>query len=167
MQAVFEKVQTMTGRGYNIAIGAVVILLICIVGWPYERPYVEDFVASITGADVPPDAPARHPEKFEGLYKAGRAIGAATDVGVNILRYRELLGTLATEFEIADDSIKDRVDRDVLAGYGRALEKYKAAGEAWQQKIKSNGSDEEMQNDWHDARIRLEAANARVHPRDE
>jgi len=182
--------EAMTTRGYKIAVGVTVFLIFAILAAPYLRPYLDDAFASVTSSSGDPDAPARHPEQLEGVYKAGRAIAAATDVGVTAIRYSELVAAMASEYSIAGDSIHDRVDRDVLASFGHALDSYRAAADVWQLKIRgerrprpdvatfletqgidiSDGQiksdlDGEMQRLWGAGRARLEQANARVHPK--
>jgi len=175
----------MSSRGYNVAIVVVAMAIVVVVGYPYAKPYLDDVRTATTAVD--PTQTARHPAQFDGLYKTGRALGAATDVGVNYARYGELLANMATEYEIANDKVTDRVDRDVLGGYGRALSAYRVAGELWSMKIRSDRSartdliplledehvvvslnrvngdiESELQRLWRDGRIRLEAANGRV-----
>jgi hypothetical protein len=127
-------------RGYTVAIVLVSVSIVCVIGYPYLKPIIDSAAANASHPTIiAPDEPARRPEKFDGLYKAGRAITGATDVGVNYGRFGELLQAYATECAIASDALVDRVDRDVLADFERALDSYKTSMQVWQIKIRSAG----------------------------
>jgi hypothetical protein len=74
-------------------------------------------------------------EKFDPLYRAGKAIEGATSVGVNLIRYRELLGTLAAEVSVGQDKAGSHAERDMVKAYAEALAAYKDAEIVWTQKI--------------------------------
>jgi hypothetical protein len=125
---------------YPIAIAVVAIAIVALIGYPYAKPYVDDML-ELPSTPIAPDRPARHPKKFDGVYRASRALTGATEVGVNYARFSELLQTYASECAMADDAIKDdRIDRDVLSGFTRALGFYKTSGDVWGLKIRGAGS---------------------------
>ena len=69
--------------------------------------------------------------RFEGVYRAGKALAGATDVGVVLLRYRELLATFASEVSIASDKANSKSEREMVRLYLDALRAYKDVETLW------------------------------------
>lgn len=69
-------------------------------------------------------APTINQAKFAGLYKTGKAIQAATKVGVNKIRFGQLLQEFATELEIAKDVVKTPREKEVFSQYETAGASY-------------------------------------------
>lgn len=67
---------------------------------------------------------------LEPLYRAGKTISVATDVGVNQLRFGELLHSFATEVAIAEDKASG-ANRAVVERYRAALAIYQDASRYW------------------------------------
>lgn len=59
----------------------------------------------------------------------------ATNVGVTLIRYRELLGTLASEVAIAADGAKRDNEKEMVGMYAAALMNYKDVATVWAAKI--------------------------------
>jgi hypothetical protein len=87
--------------------------------------------------------------KFDGVYRAGKAMEGATGVGVNLLKYRELVQAFASEVSIANDRAQTGSEREMVAQYAKALKAYKDAGDLWTRKLQGGaeltvGSDPEL-----------------------
>ena len=74
---------------------------------------------------------ARH----ENLYRAAKNMEGAISVGVNLLRYRELLQQFATEMSIAKDKASNQAERDMVAAFDNAFLAYRDAGTLWEKKM--------------------------------
>jgi hypothetical protein len=74
-------------------------------------------------------------KEYEPLYRAGKEISGATQVGVALLRYRELLQGLATEIKIAEDKAKSTNEQSFVAAYKEALIAFQDAETMWRTKI--------------------------------
>jgi len=83
-------------------------------------------------------APRVDKQKFEPLYRAGKNIEGAVAVGVNLLKYRELLQGFATEVSIANDKVANDAERALLKNYEEALVAYKDAGAVWEKRLKGD-----------------------------
>jgi len=79
-------------------------------------------------------------QKFDPLYRAGKAIESATSLGVNILKYRELVQDLATEVSIGNDRASSGREKKMVALFGEALAAYKDAETVWGTKLKATRS---------------------------
>jgi hypothetical protein len=74
-------------------------------------------------------------QKFDGVYRAGKGMEGATGVGVNVIRYRELLQAFATEVSIANDRAHSAREREMVGQYAGALQAYQDAGFLWGKKL--------------------------------
>lgn len=74
-------------------------------------------------------------KRFEPLYRAGKAISGATEVGATLVEYRELMQSLATEIEVAEDRASSSDELQLVAFYKDALAAYRDAATMWQAKI--------------------------------
>lgn len=74
-------------------------------------------------------------KKYENLYRAAKAIQTATLVGVNYMKFGELLQNLSTEFSIADDMAKEDIEKKMISEYSNALMIYVESYVVWQKKI--------------------------------
>ncbi len=73
--------------------------------------------------------------KFENLYRAGKNVEGALDVGVNLLRYRELVQSFSTEVSIANDRAGGSSERELVKTYNTALAAFKDAETLWGKKL--------------------------------
>lgn len=74
-------------------------------------------------------------EQFEPLYRAGKQVAGATEVGVTLVGYRELLQQLATEIDIAEDKAKSDIEKRLVEAYRNVLQDHKDAQTIWTAKI--------------------------------
>lgn len=74
-------------------------------------------------------------KEFEPLYRAGKDISGATEVGVTLLRYRELLQALATEIKVAEDKASSAKEVAFVSAYKDALVAFRDAETMWRAKI--------------------------------
>lgn len=74
-------------------------------------------------------------KEFEPLYRAGKEITGATEVGVTLPRYRELLQALATEVDIAEDKATSGAEKSLVSSYKQALVAFRDAETMWKAKI--------------------------------
>lgn len=65
---------------------------------------------------------------FEPVYRAGKAVEAAVQVGVAPSRYQELLQAFSTELSIVDDKVSTDDQRALSSLFRAALTAYKDAG---------------------------------------
>jgi hypothetical protein len=76
-------------------------------------------------------------DRFEPLYRAGKAIGGSTAVGVNQMRFSELLQNLATEVLVASDRAQTDSEKRMTAAYAEAMEIYRQSLEVWREPLLS------------------------------
>jgi hypothetical protein len=74
-------------------------------------------------------------QKFEPLYRAGKAIEGATSVGVSYLKLGELLQGLATEVLVYKDRTNGEEEELLVALHAKALQIYKDSLVVWKPKI--------------------------------
>lgn len=72
---------------------------------------------------------------YEPLYRAGKDIAGAREVGVALIRYRELLQNLATEIKVAEDKATSEQERAFVSAYKDALTAFRDAETMWRAKI--------------------------------
>jgi len=73
--------------------------------------------------------------KLAGVYKASQDLKGATDVGVTLVRYRDLLGTFASQVAQARDVVSNDRERLMVDQYAFAAECYQDAAKVWAAKI--------------------------------
>jgi hypothetical protein len=73
--------------------------------------------------------------KFEGVYRAGQGMKSATDVGVTIVKYRELLQVFASEVAMAEAKPANAREKAMVANFTEALVNYRDAATLWAAKI--------------------------------
>jgi hypothetical protein len=79
--------------------------------------------------------------KFEPAYKAMKSIQGATAVGVNYMRFGELLGNFATEVSIAADKTASDKEREILVHYATVLVIYNDSYTIWRTSLSSSRSE--------------------------
>ena len=62
----------------------------------------------------PATGPKINQQSFEGTNRAAKAIESSIAVGVNYIKFQELLQNLATEISIATDKIKSPEEKQLL-----------------------------------------------------
>ncbi len=72
----------------------------------------------------------RQPQ-FEALYRAGKALTAATATGVTQFQFGPLRQALATEVAIAKDRAQSGAERGMVETYDQALDIYSDAATVW------------------------------------
>jgi hypothetical protein len=77
-------------------------------------------------------------QKFESVYRSGKGIESAVGVGVNLLKYRELVQSFATEVSIASDRAATDKEKELVGAYAGALLAYKDAGAIWGKKLNTS-----------------------------
>ena len=80
--------------------------------------------AAAAAQEKPEETPRPIPAMFASLYRTGKAIQAATEVGVNEFRFSQLLGEVATEVEIAKDHAKSTQELAIVKQYQKAVDTY-------------------------------------------
>lgn len=80
-------------------------------------------------------APGVDQEAFAPVYRAAQDIQGATSVGVSLIRYRELLGTYASQVAQAKDHVHTDRERLMVEQYAFALQCYRDAATVWAAKI--------------------------------
>lgn len=123
---------------------------------PATKTYTNKDLDKIGGAggsaappmvDVPPpaDVVAKAPKgvidqaKFEGVYRAAKAIQGATASGVSYITFRQLLQGLTTELSIARDHGPFSERETALEGlFAAALRHYEISADFWKLKIDSS-----------------------------
>jgi hypothetical protein len=103
--------------------------------------------------------------KFDGVYRSGKAMEGATGVGVNLLRYRELVQSFASEVSIANDRAQTSTEREMVAQYAKALKAYRDAETLWTMKLKGPaevtiGSDSDLRRIVFDDDYRIDGSGA-------
>jgi len=73
--------------------------------------------------------------KFEAVYRAGQGMKSATDVGVTIAKYRELLQVFASEVAMAEAKAANPDEKRMVAKWSEALVNYRDAVTLWVAKI--------------------------------
>jgi hypothetical protein len=76
-------------------------------------------------------------KKFDATYRAGRALSAATDRGVNASRYRELVTSFEAQISIVRRRVSGPDEREIVDQYDDALKAYRAALAVWTLKLES------------------------------
>ena len=79
-------------------------------------------------------------QKFDAVYRSGKAIESAVSSGTNIIKYRELLQAMDAEISILKDRAKGPKELKLLELYESAARSYTDALVLWQLKIEG-GSD--------------------------
>ena len=74
-------------------------------------------------------------KKFEAVYRAGKAIEAGTDTGVNYPQYTQLLQQFQTEIAVLNGRTSGDAETKALNAYTEALNAYRQAIVFWQLKI--------------------------------
>lgn len=74
-------------------------------------------------------------QKFEGVYRSGQGMKSATDVGVTLQRYRELLQVFASEVAMAEAKPANEREKLMVSRYTTALENYRDVATLWAAKI--------------------------------
>jgi hypothetical protein len=70
-------------------------------------------------------------ERMRPLYEAGKEMSAATTVGVNKIRFRELLSTLSARVDSLRDRATSEREREVAESYRRVVEMYEDSAAIW------------------------------------
>jgi hypothetical protein len=73
--------------------------------------------------------------KFESVYRAGQGMKSATDVGVTLQKYRELLQVFASEVAMAEPKAANPREKAMVARWRDALVNYRDAVTLWVAKI--------------------------------
>lgn len=84
-------------------------------------------------------APVVQKAKLEKLYRAGKTLASATEVGVNYQRFTELVQGLATEVSIASDAATTDGERRLLGLFREAADAYKDSLTIWTKKLAGDG----------------------------
>jgi hypothetical protein len=96
------------------------------LGFHSERP------AQVARPQQAPRAPTNvRTEKFEGVYKAAKALSAATEVGVNRVEFKQLLSTFTAQLSILEDEALTPEETLLLRGYKDVENIYRACNEMW------------------------------------
>jgi len=102
--------------------------------------------------------------KFDALNRAARAVRESTAIGVNLLKFREIVSTYATEVSLATDKASSPNEREFLRFHTEALEAYRASLETWGQKIRGElaetSADDQIHILWGRANAKLLGADA-------
>jgi hypothetical protein len=75
--------------------------------------------------------------KFESLYRAIKTLDTSATVGVNLIKFRELIQQTATELSIAKDKAIDQKEKDLVALYENALAPYIDSLALWNAQLES------------------------------
>ena len=70
--------------------------------------------------------------RCDGVYRAGKEMAAATSVGVNRVRFRELLSRLSAENAILRDHAKNKKEAAVWEKYSTAERQYMDSATLWE-----------------------------------
>lgn len=116
-------------RFYKIAT-IVICLSLCANCSPQKKPASE-------GKAVP--SPKINQQSFEGVHRAAKAIDASIGVGINYIKFQELLQSLATEISIARNKVKSPGEKDLLGIYVEVLSMYHDSAVLWSHKIEHSG----------------------------
>ncbi|MGI8785170.1 MAG: hypothetical protein ACR2L2_16150 [Acidobacteriota bacterium] len=73
--------------------------------------------------------------KFEGVYRAAKAVEGASNSGVNCLKFSELLQSLATELSILSDKISTEQEKELAALYVAVSATYQDSSMLWKAKL--------------------------------
>jgi hypothetical protein len=84
---------------------------------------------------TPPATEAIDLQKFQALYRAGKAIEGSLAVGGTFSRFTELLQALATEVSIAKDIASTRREKQLLDVYTLALSTLGHGATVWRAKV--------------------------------
>lgn len=86
----------------------------------------------------------KEPDKFYNAYRSGKAVTAAISIGVNYLKFGELLIDLAKEVSIASDGVdaSNKRDTEILKHYQEAVSIYHDSHKIWELKLDTSGPDE-------------------------
>lgn len=87
-------------------------------------------VAAISGC-----SPRVNQKDFESLYRSGKAISSAAEVGVNYSSFSTLVQELAREISIAKDRASNPVEKDMAKKYQEALTSYQDSLTVWKNSI--------------------------------
>lgn len=79
-------------------------------------------------------------QKFDGVYRSGKSLEAALSVGVNYLRFGELVQAYATEVSIAQDKATNAAERDLVKLYAEALAGCQDSLLIWKLKLDQSGN---------------------------
>ncbi len=75
-------------------------------------------------------------KKFESVHRAGRSIEAGTRVGINQVKFEELVQNLAGEIAIARDKLESEEEKEILEIYSATLFIYQDSLALWRAKTK-------------------------------
>jgi hypothetical protein len=79
-------------------------------------------------------------ERFDDVYRAGKAIEGSLSVGVTMLKFAELVQEFATEVSIASDKAESRAEKEMVGHYAEALSACQDSLTIWNTKIKKRGN---------------------------
>jgi hypothetical protein len=78
---------------------------------------------------------------FEQLYRSGKAISSATEVGINYSSFSDLVQKFASEVSIAKDSANNQPEKNMTDAYQEALTAYRDSLVVWKNEIDGAGYD--------------------------
>lgn len=96
-------------------------------------------------AQSPTPAQPTLEEIAQPTIRAAKAVESATQVGVPLVRFGELLEALAMEIKLLRDNAKDEKTRDLAYIFEDALKMYKDSRQLWYQGIQSDNSSMSLQ----------------------
>ncbi len=89
------------------------------------------FLLAAVACSKPQKKAAIDQAKFEPLYRAAKAVQGSTSVGVNYLKFSELLQTFATELSIAKDKAQTANEKKLVEMYAGVLTDYSDSLSIW------------------------------------
>jgi hypothetical protein len=119
------------------------VVAACIAcGKPSEAPRASagSAAAPVVATPAPPPPVRVTTATFEPVYRAAKAVQGATESGVTLIKYGELLQAFSTEISIAKDHDLNEQDKKLLAIYEEAFGHYQVSASLWRMKI--NASDD-------------------------
>lgn len=93
----------------------------------YSGGHVKRTACAIVGIVVLTGCSGLDREKFALVNRAGQAVKSSTDVGVSLIKYRELVQAFATELELAQGKATNDKERALASEYASSLSTYRDA----------------------------------------
>jgi hypothetical protein len=109
------------------------------------------FICLLCSCRTANDVTASDVATFDKVYRASKAIEAATHNGTDYTTFASLVQTYATEIEVAKDTAKSDVGKELLGLYSDGLVKYDDSRKFWSITIESEKNGYIDLNDFHGA----------------
>jgi hypothetical protein len=122
-----------------------VLVVFATLGCGQQSTTVSENAAVAPPVVVGQASPPVDATKFDSLYRSLKAIEGATTVGVNLMKFRDLIQDAATEVLITKDKALNASELKVHAQFVEGLAAYQYSAQLWQ--LKNQASEEQWKGE--------------------